>query len=60
MCQYSEAYRAATATGIVTIPSGDETSLASALANVGPISTYIDGSHTSFQVTVVETAYEIT
>ena len=36
--------------GIVTISSGSEYDLQSAVANVGPVSTYIDASHRSFQV----------
>ena len=50
VCSYNKNGRAATATGVVTISSGDESSLMSALATVGPISVYVDASHTSFQV----------
>lgn len=49
-CRYSPGTRGATMTGVVTISSGDEHSLQSAVANVGPVSTYIDASHSSFQV----------
>lgn len=49
-CRYSHGTRGATMTGVVTISSGDEHSLQSAVANVGPVSTYIDASHSSFQV----------
>lgn len=50
MCSYSKSGRGATATGVVTINSGDESSLMSAVATVGPISTYVDASHSAFQV----------
>ena len=36
--------------GIVSISTGDEGDLQSAVANVGPVSTYMDASHSSFQV----------
>lgn len=36
--------------GVVSINSGDEGDLQSAVANVGPVSTYVDASHSSFQV----------
>ena len=49
-CSYSKNGRGATATGVVTINSGDEASLMSAVATVGPISIYVDASHSSFQV----------
>lgn len=39
--------------GIVTIASGSEKALQSAVANVGPVSTYVDASHSSFQVCTV-------
>ena len=50
VCSYSKNGRGATATGVVTINSGDESSLMSAVATVGPISTYVDASHSAFQV----------
>lgn len=51
-CQYTSKYRGATARGIVSVSSGDEDSLLTAVATVGPIAVYIDASHTSFQVIV--------
>lgn len=36
--------------GVITIGSGNERALQSAVANVGPVSTYVDASHSSFQV----------
>lgn len=42
--------RGATARGIVTIDGGNEKNLLSAVANVGPVATYVDGSHSAFQV----------
>ncbi len=50
VCNYNKNGKGATATGVVTISSGDESSLMSALATVGPVSLYVDASHTSFQV----------
>ena len=38
--------------GIVTISTGNEGDLQSAVANVGPVSTYVDASRSSFQVCV--------
>ena len=38
--------------GIVTIGAGNEQDLQSAVANVGPVSTYVDASHSSFQVMI--------
>ena len=52
MCNYHKNGKAATATGVVTINSGDESSLLSAVASVGPVSAYVDASHTSFQVSL--------
>lgn len=49
-CQYTSKYRGATARGIVSVSSGDEDSLLTAVATVGPIAVYMDASHTSFQV----------
>lgn len=48
-CRYDPDYRGATARGVVTIQSGDERRLQIALASVGPVSTYIDATSTSFQ-----------
>ncbi len=58
-CYYRKKYRGATATGIVTISSGDESSLASALATTGPIATYVDASSSMFQVSVCIAIYLI-
>ncbi len=49
-CSYQRKYRGATAAGVVTIESGDESILAAALAAAGPIATYVDASSTAFQV----------
>ena len=54
-CSYNKNYVGATATGVVTISSGDELSLQSAVANVGPVSTYVDASQRSFQVSEMHT-----
>ncbi|XP_003383103.1 PREDICTED: silicatein-like [Amphimedon queenslandica] len=48
-CKFKSNGIGATATGIIRIASGDETSLASALATAGPVAVYIDASHSSFQ-----------
>lgn len=42
--------RGAKARGVVTVEGGNENSLLSAVAMVGPIATYVDGSHSAFQV----------
>ena len=52
VCSYRKNGRGATATGVVTISSGDESSLVSAVSTVGPVSAYVDASHTSFQVSL--------
>ena len=49
-CSYSKSGRGATARGVVTIQSGNEKSLLSAVGTVGPVATYVDGSHSAFQV----------
>jgi cathepsin L len=48
-CKYYNRYKAASMSGVVSINSGDEGDLQSAVANVGPVSTYVDASHSSFQ-----------
>lgn len=48
-CSYVSSKRATSATGVVTISSGDESSLQVAVGMVGPVSAYVDASHTSFQ-----------
>lgn len=48
-CKYYNKYKGASMSGIVSISTGDEGDLQSAVANVGPVSTYMDASHSSFQ-----------
>ncbi|XP_002155462.3 procathepsin L [Hydra vulgaris] len=48
-CAFTKPNVAATDTGFVDIPSGDENKLKEAVASVGPISVAIDASHFSFQ-----------
>ncbi len=40
-CAYDPAYKGASATGIVVLASGDEESLLSAVATMGPVSVYV-------------------
>ncbi len=49
-CSYSVSGRGANARGVVTIESGNEGSLLSAVGTAGPVATYIDASHSAFQV----------
>ncbi|KAI1301723.1 Procathepsin L [Halotydeus destructor] len=48
-CVFNKTSVAATLTGFVDLPSGDEAALANALANIGPISVAIDASSSWFQ-----------
>ena len=48
-CHFNASDVGATDTGYTDIPSGDEHSLQSAVASVGPISVAIDASQRSFQ-----------
>lgn len=48
-CRFNASDVGATDTGYTDIPSGDEDSLQSAVASVGPISVAIDANHSSFQ-----------
>ncbi|XP_072022916.1 procathepsin L-like [Amphiura filiformis] len=47
-CRYQKNCEAATLTGFVDIPTGDEMSLKTAVANIGPISVAIDASKSTF------------
>ncbi len=49
-CSYSTNYVGATMSGTVAISSGCETSLLSAVANVGPVSIAVDASNNAFRV----------
>jgi cathepsin L len=49
-CKYNKANIGATISSYKDIPTGDEMSLASAIATVGPISVAIDASQSSFQL----------
>jgi cathepsin L len=48
-CRYNASAKAATVSGYVTIPEGDEAKLKEAVATIGPVSTSIDASHESFK-----------
>jgi len=48
-CKFSASSVGATVSGFSDIPSGDESALQAAVANVGPVSIAIDASHNSFQ-----------
>nr|CAH04635.1 silicatein beta [Suberites domuncula]CAH05007.1 silicatein-B protein SILICAbge_SUBDO [Suberites domuncula]CAI46304.1 silicatein beta [Suberites domuncula] len=48
-CKYERQYRGASARGIVSLASGDENTLLTAVANSGPVSVYVDATSTSFQ-----------
>lgn len=48
-CKYKKEDRAASISGYIDLPSGNETSLQEATASIGPISVAIDASHLSFQ-----------
>ena len=52
-CSYSTSGRGAKARGVVTIESGNEYSLLSAVGTAGPVATYVDGSHSAFQVYIL-------
>jgi cathepsin L len=49
-CRFKPADVGATDTGLVDIPSRDETALQTAIATVGPVSVAIDAAHSSFQL----------
>ena len=49
-CRFKKDAVGATDTGCVDIASKDESSLQTAVANIGPISVAIDAGHTSFQL----------
>ena len=49
-CYYDSKYKAASMTGIVSIKSGDESSLMAAVYSVGPISVRVDGRSNAFRV----------
>ncbi|CAF0962633.1 unnamed protein product [Rotaria sordida] len=48
-CRFKRANVGATDTGFVDLPKGNETALTIAIATVGPISSAMDASQTSFQ-----------
>lgn len=50
VCHYDPKHIGATCTGYRVLPRGSEWDLQVAIANVGPISAYIDASHSSFQL----------
>lgn len=48
-CRYKSKKKAATVTGHVDVPSGDENALVSAIAAAGPLTVAIDAGQRSFQ-----------
>jgi cathepsin L len=49
-CRFDATKVGATDTGMVDVPSRDESALQSAIATVGPVSVAIDAAHSSFQL----------
>ena len=49
-CSYTVSGRGATTSGSVSIPSGSESDLQSALANIGPIAVAVDAQSNAFRV----------
>ena len=49
-CSYTESGRGATTSGSISITSGSEEELQSAVANIGPISVAVDAQSSAFRV----------
>jgi len=57
-CHYDPEAIGGTASSYVDVASKDEDALKEATGNIGPVATYIDASHTSFQLYVSGVYYE--
>jgi cathepsin L len=58
-CRFKREDVGSTDTGLIDIPSKDESALQQAVANLGPISVAVDASHSSFQLYKTGSMYRL-